>query len=106
MARFRSESINTTRLTLHPLLFRVDDAHIRVLFLLFPSYSASDPPDSSGHKKRRYRPGVVALREIRKYQKSTDLLIAKLPFSRVVRSSLSLAVLYPAPFLYQEDLTH
>lgn len=39
-----------------------------------------------GQKKtRRYRPGTVALREIRKYQKSTDLLIRRLPFSRVVR---------------------
>ena len=38
-----------------------------------------------GVKKRRYRPGTVALREIRKYQKSTDLLIAKLPFARVVK---------------------
>ncbi|KAH9965927.1 histone-fold-containing protein [Russula dissimulans] len=36
-------------------------------------------------KKRRYRPGTVALREIRKYQKSTDLLLRKLPFARVVR---------------------
>ncbi|WWC61638.1 uncharacterized protein I303_104222 [Kwoniella dejecticola CBS 10117] len=35
--------------------------------------------------KRRYRPGTLALKEIRRYQKSTDLLIAKLPFSRVVR---------------------
>ena len=34
---------------------------------------------------RRYRPGTVALREIRKYQKSTDLLIRKLPFQRLVR---------------------
>ncbi|KAI0773444.1 histone-fold-containing protein, partial [Irpex lacteus] len=34
---------------------------------------------------RRFRPGTVALREIRKYQKSTDLLIRKLPFSRIVR---------------------
>ena len=33
----------------------------------------------------RYRPGTVALREIRKYQKSTDLLIRKLPFQRLVR---------------------
>ncbi len=32
----------------------------------------------------RYRPGTVALREIRKYQKSTDLLIRKLPFQRLV----------------------
>lgn len=36
--------------------------------------------------RRRYRPGVQALREIRKYQKSTKLLIRKLPFQRLVRS--------------------
>ena len=35
--------------------------------------------------KRRFRPGTVALREIRKYQKSMDLLIRKLPFQRHVR---------------------
>ena len=33
----------------------------------------------------RCRPGTVALREIRRYQKNTDLLIHKLPFSRLVR---------------------
>lgn len=33
----------------------------------------------------RYRPGTVALKEIRKYQKSTELLIRKLPFQRLVR---------------------
>ena len=31
-------------------------------------------------KPHRYRPGTVALREIRRYQKSTELLIRKLPF--------------------------
>jgi len=35
--------------------------------------------------KRRYRPGTVALRDIRKFQKSTELLIPKLPFQRLVR---------------------
>lgn len=35
--------------------------------------------------KRRYRPGTVALREIRKYQQSTELLIRKLPFQRLVK---------------------
>lgn len=35
--------------------------------------------------ERRFRPGTVALKEIRKYQKSTDLLLRKLPFARVVR---------------------
>lgn len=36
-------------------------------------------------KPHRYRPGTVALREIRKYQKNTELLIRKLPFQRLVR---------------------
>ena len=36
-------------------------------------------------KPHRYRPGTVALREIRRYQKSTDLLIRKLPFQRLCR---------------------
>ena len=36
-------------------------------------------------KPPRYRPGTVALREIRQYQKSTELLIRKLPFQRLVR---------------------
>ncbi|GMM34896.1 centromeric DNA-binding histone H3-like protein [Saccharomycopsis crataegensis] len=44
----------------------------------------ADPVQGS-QKKRRYRPGTLALREIRKYQKSTDLLLRKLPFSRLVR---------------------
>jgi len=35
-------------------------------------------------KKQRYKPGTVALREIRRYQRTTDLLVAKLPFSRLV----------------------
>ena len=36
-------------------------------------------------RRRRFRPGTVALREIKKYQKSTELLIRKLPFQRLVR---------------------
>lgn len=36
-------------------------------------------------KPHRYRPGTVALREIRQYQKSTELLIKKLPFQRLVK---------------------
>ncbi|XP_039951426.1 histone H3-like centromeric protein CSE4 [Bactrocera tryoni] len=43
-------------------------------------------PATGGVKKpHRYRPGTVALREIRRYQKSTELLIQKLPFQRLVR---------------------
>ncbi|KAJ1379869.1 Histone-fold [Sesbania bispinosa] len=36
-------------------------------------------------KPHRYRPGTMALREVKKYQKSTELLIRKLPFQRLVK---------------------
>ena len=42
-------------------------------------------PQNGVKKKRRFRPGTVALRQIRHFQKSTDLLIRKLPFQRLVR---------------------
>ena len=43
-------------------------------------------PATGGVKKpHRYRPGTVALREIRRYQKSTDLLLKKAAFGRLVR---------------------
>jgi histone H3 len=48
--------------------------------------AARKPPKIGGVKKpRRYKPGTVALREIRRYQKSTELLIRKLPFQRLIR---------------------
>ena len=43
-------------------------------------------PATGGVKKpHRYRAGTVALRDIRRYQKSTELLLRKLPFQRLVR---------------------
>jgi len=43
------------------------------------------PTEQGVKKTHRFRPGTVALREIRRYQKSTDLLIKKAPFQRLVR---------------------
>ncbi|TNV75392.1 hypothetical protein FGO68_gene14726 [Halteria grandinella] len=55
-----------------------------------PTPSTLGSTNPGGVKKpHRYRPGTVALREIRKYQKSTDLLIRKLPFQRLVREIAS-----------------
>lgn len=48
----------------------------------FVTEIAGDP--IPGKKKRRYRPGTLALKEIRRYQSSTELLMRKLPFSRLV----------------------
>jgi histone H3 len=49
------------------------------------SAHTSAPSTAAQKKKHRYRPGAVALREMRKYQKSVDLLIRKAPFARLVR---------------------
>uniref|UniRef100_A0A4X1STA5 Core Histone H2A/H2B/H3 domain-containing protein n=2 Tax=Sus scrofa TaxID=9823 RepID=A0A4X1STA5_PIG len=52
-------------------------------------------PSTGGVKKpHRYRPGTVALREIRRYQKSTELLIRKLPFQRLGASEAYLVGLF------------
>jgi len=58
------------------------------------------------------RPGTVALREIRKYQRSTELLIRKLPFARLVRAdwpdpAWQLAALAaPLPPMLHPHLSH
>ncbi|KAK7898277.1 hypothetical protein WMY93_019130 [Mugilogobius chulae] len=51
-----------------------------------PKHSAaSGAPPAGAKRKHKSRPGTKALREIRKYQKSTDLLLHKAPFARLVR---------------------
>ena len=40
---------------------------------------------SGAARKFRFRPGTVALRQVKKYQKSTELLMRKAPFQRLVR---------------------
>ena len=47
-----------------------------------PRSQADNPP--AQHQPHRYRPGMVALREIWRYQKSRELLIRKLPFQHLV----------------------
>eukprot|EP00477_Mikrocytos_mackini_P000003 GAHX01000003.1.p1 GENE.GAHX01000003.1~~GAHX01000003.1.p1 ORF type:complete len:140 (-),score=20.46 GAHX01000003.1:34-453(-) len=43
-------------------------------------------PATGGVKKpHRFKPGTVALREVRRYQKTTECLTRKLPFQRLVR---------------------
>ncbi|KAM0787335.1 centromere-specific histone H3 CENP-A [Microbotryomycetes sp. NB124-2] len=49
------------------------------------SRQSAGAASQAARKPHRFRPGTVALREIRKYQKSTDLLLQRLPFARVVR---------------------
>ncbi|KAI7817576.1 histone-fold-containing protein [Gamsiella multidivaricata] len=59
---------------------------VEVIAGIPPRKTASRPGDPiPPAKPRRYKPGANALREIRQYQKSTELLIRKLPFARLVR---------------------
>ena len=46
-------------------------------------------PKGGVKKRYRYGPGTVALKQIRQYQKTTELLIRKLPFQRLVREIAS-----------------
>jgi histone H3 len=48
-------------------------------------HAVGNPPAPSARKPHRYRPGTVALREIKRYQKSFELLIPALPFARNVK---------------------
>ena len=51
----------------------------------FATKAPRDGTAAGVKKPHRYRPGTVALREIRRYQKDTSLLIRRLPFRRLVR---------------------
>ncbi|KAH9589211.1 Histone H2A/H2B/H3 [Trypanosoma melophagium] len=45
--------------------------------------------NNTAKKRHRWRPGTVVLREVRRYQNSTDFLIARAPFRRLVREVVS-----------------
>jgi hypothetical protein len=97
---------------------RCDIAHLLQALVLLGSRTGtgSTPPSASSTscasttkltsvfhgaaEKKRYRPGTRALLEIRKYQKSTDLLIRKLPFARLVSTALSTSMLLPARYFH------
>jgi histone H3 len=67
------------------------------------------PPEPREEKKRkkrahRWRPGTVALQEIRKYQRSTGLLLPFAPFVRLVRALSSVSQTVRVPFVRIHDL--
>lgn len=51
-------------------------------------------------RKRKYRPGTLALKEIRRYQKTTELLLKTMPFQRLVRE---VTQNFKADFRYQAN---
>ncbi|TKS69425.1 Centromere protein [Collichthys lucidus] len=59
-----------------------------------PSGVSGPPPVSP--RRRRFRPGTRALMEIRKYQKTTDLLLRKRPFARLAAEAFLVMILADA----------
>ncbi len=49
------------------------------------SHYQNKPPPGGVKRRHRFRPGTVALREIRKFQNTTESLIRRIPFQRLVR---------------------
>jgi len=64
------------------------------------SLSMMNPNVELPKRRRRCRPGTKAVREIRQYQKGTDLLFRKLPFQRLVRQ---IAQEYKADLRFQKN---
>jgi len=62
-----------------------------------PTYALKSPrhlkeegePVKKERKRRRYKPGTIALRQIKKYQSGTDFLIKRAPFRRFVKEIIS-----------------
>ena len=76
----------------HCIVFRINPRVSKYHALLYRATATSKAgksnqvPWTGGIKRpHRYRPGTVALREIRRYQRTTELLIRKLPFVRLVQ---------------------
>jgi histone H3 len=80
MARTRqtARKINTTA----P---RPAGKHINYSGKRLPNMPREERTEKIKTRKYRFRPGTRALQEIRRYQRSTEVLIRKMPFQRLVR---------------------
>lgn len=65
-------------------LYVIGVDYLRVIRVVSSRVTGQANPGGQPRQRRRYRPGTLALKEIRQYQRSTDLLLAKLPFARIV----------------------
>ena len=58
---------------------------VPLVLIYHPSWSVCVVAQGGIKRPHRYRPGTVALREIRRYQKSVEPVLRRLPFQRLVR---------------------
>jgi hypothetical protein len=69
----QARDVRSSKLPFHPLRAQI-----------LTRGAVGQPGPAPDRAKKRYKPGTVALREIRRYQKTTDLLLLKTPFQRLV----------------------
>ncbi|KAL8922607.1 MAG: hypothetical protein Q9208_005111 [Pyrenodesmia sp. 3 TL-2023] len=83
----RSSGVQRTSPQVLPAIGASASASASAFLLLEHLTDINNPSEEEPRtrKARRYKPGTLALREIRRYQRTTDLLLLKLPFSRLVR---------------------
>ena len=80
-----AQSVKEARVELKRILAEKREEKRKKAAARMAKKSGQKAPKGGVKKRYRYRPGTVALKQIRQYQKSTDLLIRKLPFQRLVR---------------------
>ena len=78
-----------------PLFLSPKPSGSRLIFHLVRIYCLLTVPAGTGgvKKSHQFRPGTIALRETCRYQKSTELLVRKSPFQRLVHGFQSSAVM-------------
>jgi histone H3 len=72
-----------------PKTRKVEKADGTVVTVKVSSGKSKKAKGDGTKKSHRFKPGTVALREIKKYQKTSDLLVRKMPFMRLVREIAS-----------------
>ena len=84
MARTKSNPVQSSGSSSQPVRRGKTEAFMQRASKLV-THAARKSRPAHAVKVPRYRPGTVALAQIRQYQKSEELLIRKLPFQRLVR---------------------
>jgi histone H3/H4 len=75
-----------TKITPKPSIHRRWELAARGLYKTYSMAARRSAPGVGGMKiKRRARPGAKALREIKKFQETAELLIPRAPFDRLIR---------------------
>ena len=81
------KNVTTLSILVHPKKAHLDAKRIAKKKLINQSIATKTPSNGYVRKPHRFKPGTVALRQIRKYQRSTEKLIPRAPFVKVCKKA-------------------